>query len=260
MRSILARLRGLYLAVYALACGRPPARMRPLHHKWLASADLQRDLRSVLAGLGGRVLDVGCGEQPYRPWLAPGADYVGVDVADGPGVSAVIRPGESWPFESGSFDAVLCTQVLEHDSSPDHTLGEIERVLAPGGTAVVTVPFAYNEHSMPHDYRRWSAVGAERFVGARLEVREVRREGLVGSLLGCLWLSWIEHQVGRSAGLQLLRALLLPLWILYCGAVNLAARAIDRLDRTGAFYLNVMVIAAKAGAGAEAGARAQDGS
>lgn len=246
LRRPLARLRDVYSKLYDWLCGRPPGRLRPLHYKWLVTVDLHRDLRELLPRLNGRVLDVGCGEQPYRTLLPADCDYVGVDVEQHPGVAAVIRPGEPWPLEDSSFDAVLCTQVLEHDSDPSHTLAEIERVLRPGGTAVITVPFAYNEHHVPHDYRRWSAAGAGALVGGRLEVREIRKQGLAGSVLGALWLNWIEHEVGRSPSLQLLRALLLPLWILYCVVVNVAARAIDALDRTGAFYLNVLVIAAKA--------------
>jgi SAM-dependent methyltransferase len=245
VRDFLAALGRAYSRAYAWLCGAPPGPLRPWHYKWLATVDLQRDLREVLGTLEGRVLDVGCGQQPYRRWLPDGGEYVGVDVEERPGVSAVIRPGERWPLEDGSFDAVLCTQVLEHDSDPEHTLEEIERVLESGGRAVITVPFAYNEHAMPHDYRRYSAIGAAAAVGSRLEVLEVRKEGLAGSLLGTLWLNWIEHAIGRSRVLQLLRAPLLPLWILYSAMVNLGCRGIDLMDRTGAFYSNVMVVARK---------------
>jgi SAM-dependent methyltransferase len=242
---IFPKLGRAYERLYALLCGELPGPVRPWHRAWLATVDLHRDLRRVLRALGGRVLDVGCGEQPYRDWFSPGAEYVGIDVEPRAGVAAVIDPGRPWPLESESFDAVICTQVLEHDSAPEHTLAEIERVLRPRGRAVITVPFAYNEHAMPHDYRRWSAVGAERWVGSRLDVVEVRKQGPAGAVIGSLWLNWIEHTVGRSRGLQILRALLLPLWIAYCGLVNLVARGIDSLDQTGALYSNVMVVARK---------------
>lgn len=245
LRRIAARFRSAYDRLYERLCGRPPWPLRPLHFKWLVSVDLKRDLRSVLPGISGRTLDVGCGEQPYRGWLGEGAEYVGIDVEAGPGIDAVVAPGGRWPLEDQSFDATLCTQVLEHDSRPEHTLAEIERVLKPGGTLVVTIPFAYNEHTMPHDYWRWSARGARSLLGSRFEVVEVRKQGRAGSLLGALWLNWLEHLVGRSPALQVLRALLLPVWLLYCLAVNAAARAIDALDRSGAFYLNVMVLARK---------------
>jgi SAM-dependent methyltransferase len=223
----------------------PPKPLRPWHFKWLTLVDLQRDLCEVAGRLEGRVLDVGCGQQPYRAWLTRAREYVGVYVEPGAGVDAVISPGEAWPLPDASFDAVLCTQVLEHDSDPSHTLDEISRVLVPGGTGVISVPFAYNEHMAPHDYRRWSAVGVSADVATRFEVVEIRKQGLVGSLLGALWLNWIEHVIGRSRWLQLVRALLFPLWIFYSALVNAFARAVDAVDHTGAFYLNVLVVVRK---------------
>jgi SAM-dependent methyltransferase len=243
--GMLGRLGHGYERLYEQLCGAPPGPLRPLHSKWLATVDLHRDLRDVLGAIEGRVLDVGCGEQPYREWLGEGCDYTGMDVDEGAGVAIVIRPGEPWPLPEASYDAVICTQVLEHDSRPEHTLSEIDRVLRPGGVAVITVPFAYNEHAMPHDYRRFSAIGASAAIGGRLTTVEVRKQGLIGSLLGILWLNWIDLAVGRSRALQVARALLLPFWILYCALVNLACRLLDRLDPTGAFYSNVMVVARK---------------
>ena len=40
----------------------------------------------------------------------------------------------------GSFDRVICTEVLEHTQEPEAILGAIARLLAPGVRAVVTVP------------------------------------------------------------------------------------------------------------------------
>jgi SAM-dependent methyltransferase len=48
-----------------------------------------------------------------------------------------------WPFADGSFDAVLCMELLEHLSySPAHLLHEANRVLRDGGALVLTTPNA----------------------------------------------------------------------------------------------------------------------
>ncbi len=45
------------------------------------------------------------------------------------------------PFEAESFDAVLCNHVLEHVNDDLRAMGEIARVLKPGGYAILLVPF-----------------------------------------------------------------------------------------------------------------------
>ena len=45
------------------------------------------------------------------------------------------------PFADNSFDSVLCNHVLEHLNNDLQALGEIRRVLKPGGWAILQVPF-----------------------------------------------------------------------------------------------------------------------
>jgi len=44
------------------------------------------------------------------------------------------------PVADGAFDAVVCTEVIEHAPYPDRVIGEIARVLKPGGILVLTFP------------------------------------------------------------------------------------------------------------------------
>lgn len=45
------------------------------------------------------------------------------------------------PFESNTFDAVLCNHVLEHVRDDIQAMKEIHRVLKPGGWAILQIPF-----------------------------------------------------------------------------------------------------------------------
>jgi SAM-dependent methyltransferase len=99
--------------------------------------------------LGGcaRVLEVGCGEgQVSRRVAALGAAVVGLDASRaqidearrrGGGPSYVRGGGEQLPFPGDCFDAVVVSLVLEHLEHFEPLLGEMARVLGPGGRVVL---------------------------------------------------------------------------------------------------------------------------
>ena len=49
-----------------------------------------------------------------------------------------------------SFDAILCTQVLEHLPYPERALSEIHRILKPNGRACITTPGICTRHQVPY--------------------------------------------------------------------------------------------------------------
>jgi len=53
----------------------------------------------------------------------------------------VVSPASALPFKSGAFQLILCSEVLEHLEDDDDAVGEIARVLADDGRAVITVPY-----------------------------------------------------------------------------------------------------------------------
>lgn len=100
-----------------------------------------------------RVLDYGCGSGYGSARIAEMAASVdAVDVADDAIKHAreqfprdnlrfsSIDPSAPLPFPDGSFDTVLSFQVFEHVTNVDHYLGEIKRVLVPGGALVLVTP------------------------------------------------------------------------------------------------------------------------
>ena len=111
---------------------------------------------------GSRVVDIGAGEAPYRELFSEHR-YVTLDRADTPHSGEVDMHGyaDSIPVEDGSFDVVLCTQVLEHVPEPLDALREFRRVLRSGGIMIATVPFLWEEHETPYDYYRYTRYGIE---------------------------------------------------------------------------------------------------
>lgn len=109
-----------------------------------------------------RVLDVGCGQKPYEPLFAPFATaYVGVDSVENPRAE-LLGPIEALPIEDGSYDVVLCNQVLEHCDDPRQAVSELRRVTAPGGRVLASTHGVMAYHPSPTDYWRWTHTGLEK--------------------------------------------------------------------------------------------------
>ena len=123
-----------------------------------------------------RCLDVGCGDgRTSGLWLLNhGCSYEGVDVS-APAVAEAIGLGlqaqriddaSTLPFADRSFDVVVCVEVLEHLFSPLEAVGEMARVLRPGGLLIVTVPnVAYWRRRLDFFLLgRWNPLGDDRAV------------------------------------------------------------------------------------------------
>lgn len=120
-------------------------------------ADLYREaenevvLRHVLACLPpeGRVLDLGCGSGALLGRLAGRAGYrVGVELSPAAARAAaevadevLNRPvTDDLPLTPGSFDVVVCADILEHVFEPAAVLSTAAHLCRPGGAVVVSVP------------------------------------------------------------------------------------------------------------------------
>ena len=62
-------------------------------------------------------------------------------------------------FKNETFDAVLCTEVLEHTVDDRKVINNIYNVLKSNGVLIISVPFTYVMHEAPHDYRRYTYYG-----------------------------------------------------------------------------------------------------
>jgi SAM-dependent methyltransferase len=81
--------------------------------------------------------------------------YIGVDFREGPDVDKVMN-AHALDFADESFDVVISTEMLEHDSAFWISLSEMGRVLKQGGYLIITTRgLCFAEHGHPYDYWRF---------------------------------------------------------------------------------------------------------
>lgn len=130
------------------------------HPYYFIRSQLLKSIHGQVHHLKGRLLDFGCGSKPYKSLLNVD-EYIGVDfVNEGhPHDNEQIDfyyDGKTLPFPDNSFDSILTSEVFEHVFNLPEILAELSRVLKPGGKILITCPFVWKEHELPHDYARYT--------------------------------------------------------------------------------------------------------
>jgi SAM-dependent methyltransferase len=119
---------------------------------------MERALYPMLQALPpGVVIDVGAKSAPYRS-LIRATEYLTLDIRPESGAD-IIGDIHSIPRASESVDAVICTEVLEHCRDPRVAVGELHRLLRPGGVCLLTTRFIHLYHPDPEDYFRFTSAG-----------------------------------------------------------------------------------------------------
>lgn len=154
-------------------------------HWWYRNTRaVMRDLLGPALGSDQRILDAGCGPGGNGAWLGAHGRVVGADLSrDGleyvrarrPETSPVCATLERLPFADAAFDVVAAITVMYCVDDDRGAIGELARVVRPGGTVLVMEP-AFEWLTRAHDktvhsrrrYRRAELAGRMRDAGLRV--------------------------------------------------------------------------------------------
>ena len=212
---------------------------------YFARKELAQNIASMARHMGRKILDVGCGQKPYA-FLFDSSAYVGLEFDTSAnrakGVADVYYDGGGFPFPAQEFDAVICSQVLEHVFNPGEFLTEVHRVLRDGGKLLLTVPFVWDEHEQPYDFARYSSFGIKYLLEQHgLDIIEHKKTladvRVLFQLANAYFYKWL---VGGNSYWNLLATLV------FMAPVNLLGALVYKvLPRNDDLYLDNVVLARK---------------
>ena len=148
-----------------------------------------------------RLVDVGCGDSPYRSSISH-QQYIGIDRRPrGSETMLTVGDATSLPLVSGSANAILCTEVIEHVLDERSLALELHRIACVGAPLLLSAPFVHGLHEQPFDFRRLTSLGLMMILEeAGWQVEEVASIGgpVVVALDGCVrWCDSMWHRVLR---------------------------------------------------------------
>ena len=176
---------------------------------------IYKDVKNLLPDFKGEVLDIGCGQSPYRHLLNPSVTkYFGIDIVDASKFdynNSDITPfdGETIPFEAEMFDGIICTEVLEHVQNYQKLVDEMYRVMKKGGRGIVTIPWSARYHYIPYDFFRYTPSALKTIFSKFSEVKIHPRGTDIVTIVSKIIVLWFRN----LSPAQLWRWLLTPIWI-----------------------------------------------
>ena len=173
------------------------------------------DLKKELPAFRGKVLDIGCGQSPYKFLLnKTPSTYCGIDTANAKAFNyhnpdVILFDGQHILFPDDTFDAMICTEVLEHVYNFQALVDEMYRVCKPGGRGIITIPFSARYHYIPNDYFRYTPAALEKIFSAFSQVSINPRGTDVQVIASKIIVLFARNIIPDS----IIKIIFLPIWI-----------------------------------------------
>lgn len=140
-----------------------------------------RSLKTIT--LSGRVLDLGGDKNSeYLRFLKGDFTTTTLNMSERTRPDILHNLEEKLQITDGTFNHVLLMNVLEHVFEYRQLLEESVRVLTPGGSITILVPFLFPVHPSPEDYHRFTASALKSEL-ERLSLRNISIEALSGGVI-----------------------------------------------------------------------------
>lgn len=211
-----------------------------------------------LIAAGSHVLDAGAGSCPYRMFFShcdyKSQDFVSLNdqqLAQGKyGAIDIVCDIAAIPVPDSSFDAILCSEVLEHLPDPFSVINEFARILKSGGRLILTAPLGSGIHQEPyHFYGGYTPFWYEKFL-TEAGFESISVQANEGSLRACAQESIRFVQLSNPFRLAMpmwVKLLWSPFWLIALPIMALlapvSATLLNKYDRDERFTIGYHVTA-----------------
>jgi SAM-dependent methyltransferase len=202
-------------------------------HNWLLYDIGDEFLERYAKHFKGHLVDLGCGEAPYREFCLKFVDkYTGVDWTKTQHESkadVVSDLNQKIELPDEIADTIISLSVMEHLSEPQQFLRESFRILKQGGIMLLQVPWQWWIHEAPHDFFRYTPYGLQHMLekAGFIDIDIEPSSGFFTMLVMKVNYFSMRFIKGPDSLRYLIRGTLIPFW--YFGQI--LAPYLDKLDK-----------------------------
>jgi len=213
-----------------------------VHPFYFSRRNLFKFYKKYSLKLGGNLIDIGCGNKPYKNLFKHCKSYIGLEIeSENKNSADFTYDGKNFPFEDETFDSAVCSEVLEHVFEPNQFLKEVNRVLKKNGLIILTLPFFWDEHEQPYDYARYTSFGLKYILEKEnFEILEQVKIGndlsIITQLLNC----YIYKKLYENKNF-----ILKSLSLIFFSFFNLIGLIMSIFPKNNDMYLDNLVVAKK---------------
>lgn len=193
-----------------------------------------------------RVADIGCGSKPFRKSIVQkNWQYHGFDITSDS--EHTHFDGLRVPSPDGTFDIVICTEVLEHAREDLILISECSRILKSNGLMIVAIPFMYPIHGEPNDFRRYSTFGIKKALEQEMvDIFIEKRFGGISSFAGFLLINFrFNFMKSNSRARRVLSLSIMTLFVLVTIISNIFSLVIQKIESQMYLYSIVVAVGRK---------------
>jgi SAM-dependent methyltransferase len=210
---------------------------------YLIRKRLEKILKSLDWNSAKRVLDLGCGDEPYYHKFIKNK-LVNIDNINAK-KSNIIADACFLPVKSKSFDSVISVNSFYYFDNPFKASSEIARILKKGGKLILILPFFYPIHDVPTDKFRFTKYGLKLIFQDYFNIQLIRPIGGIMSLPSVILHSLIKGiRLSLPAPIKrysfIFTFILYPFYFLFQ-----LLSLLDFFDKTGRFPTYYFLLASK---------------